>query len=104
MNVVSAPRVLAGLFGMAVLLAACGGGSSDAGQVASAAPPQGQVVVKVADAAKPFTLQAGRYKFTWAAPGCTGLDFTMTGAAKGFVYNKKPSVANFNAIVSDVPE
>jgi hypothetical protein len=104
MNVVSAPRLLTSLLGVAMILAACGGGSTDAGQVGSAAPAQTQVTVKAADAAKPFGLQAGRYKFTWVATGCTGLDFTMTGAAKGFVYNKKPSVANFNAIISGVPE
>jgi hypothetical protein len=104
MYVVSAPRVLTSLLGVAMILAACGGGSTDAGPAGSAAPAQTQVTVTAADAAKPFSLQAGRYKFTWAAPGCTGLDFTMTGATKGFVYNKKPSVANFNALVSAVPE
>ena len=104
MYVVSAPRLLTSLLGAAMIVAACGGGGTDAGVAGSAAPAQTQVVVKAADASKPFALQAGRYKFTWAAPGCSGLDFTMTGAAKGFVFKKKPSVANFNALVSAVPE
>jgi hypothetical protein len=103
MNVVSAPRVLSSLLGVTLLLAACGGSSTDVGNAGSAAPAQTKVVVAAADAAKPFGLQAGRYKFSWTAT-CTGLDFTVSGAAKGFVYTKKPSVSNFNAIISGVPE
>jgi len=69
----------------------------------SARPPQAQIAITSADAATPFELQAGRYKFGWDASACTGVTFTMTGAAQGFVYEKKTLQKKFSAIVSDVP-
>lgn len=96
--------VAAGLTVMALLLAACGGGDDPGAAVdVSARPPQDQILVSSADAATPFELQAGRYKFGWDASACTGVAFTMTGAAQGFVYEKKTLQKKFSAIVSDVP-
>ena len=57
-----------------------------------------------ADAATPFQLQSGRYKFGWDAPDCTSIAFTMSGQAQGFVYEKTTRQKKFSAIVSDVPE
>jgi hypothetical protein len=95
----------------AILLAACGGGTpaeGDAGDGggagASARPPQEQILVTSADAATPFQLQAGRYKFGWDAATCTAIGFTMSGQAKGFVYEKTTRQKKFSAIVSDVPD
>ncbi len=49
-------------------------------------------------------LQPGRYKFGWDATECPSVNFTMTGATQGFVYDKKTLQKKFSAIVSDVPE
>ena len=97
---------LTGLAAMTLLVAACGGGDGggDGGDAASARPPQEQIKVTSADAATPFQLQAGRYKFGWDAPDCSSVNFTMSGATQGFVYEKKTLQKKFSAIVSDVPE
>lgn len=110
----AAPISRAGRAGLAlatmVFLAACGGDTPDggdgggAGDGASARPPQEQIVVTAADAATPFQLQAGRYKFGWDAAECTAIAFTMTGQGQGFVYEKTTRQKKFSAIVSDVPE
>jgi hypothetical protein len=89
---------------LSLLLAACGGGDAVEGEQASARPPQEQTVIAAADVETPFELQAGRYKFGWDAPGCKGVDFTMTGQAQGFVYSKTSALPKFSAIVSNVPE
>lgn len=109
----AAPTRRAGLAGFAlasaVLLTACGGGTADggggggAGDGASARPPQAQIVVTSADAATPFELQSGRYKFGWDASDCTSVGFTMTGQAQGFTYEKTTRQKKFSAIISDVP-
>ena len=100
-----------GLVGLAlaasVLLAACGGdaapGASAGGAGASARPPQEQITITSTDAATPFELQAGRYKFGWDASECTSVAFTMTGQAQGFTYEKTTLQKRFSAIISDVP-
>lgn len=92
------------LLAVLVLAAACGGGDSGGGDAVSAAPAQTTVTVTPANAATPFQLQAGRYRFAWDAPGCKAVDFALTGQAQGFTYSKKSNLPSFNAIVSDVPE
>jgi hypothetical protein len=96
---------LSGLTAMSALLMACGGGEGGGGGAAvSARPPQEQIVIAAADAAVPFQLQPGRYKFGWTAPDCPSVNFTMTGQTQGFTYEKKTLQTKFSAIVSDVPE
>ena len=97
-------RWLAGVAGAVLLLTACGGETPDGGggAVVSARPAQAAVSISSEDAATPFALQAGRYKFGWEARECPGVQFTMTGA-QGFVYEKKSAQKAFSAIVSDVP-
>lgn len=98
-------RVLSGLLGVSLVLMACGGSGSDAGDgAASVAPAQSKVVIAAADAANPFAMQAGRYKFGWDAPGCAKVSFTMTGASKGFNYAKSSTLTKGSAIVLDVLE
>ena len=70
----------------------------------SARPPQEQIVITSADAATPFQLQAGRYKFGWDASECTSVGFTMAGAGQGFTYEKTTRQKKFSSIISDVPE
>lgn len=95
---------LAGLVVLAMLISACGGEVDGAGgPEASARPPQDQILVTSADAATPFELQAGRYKFGWDASECSAVAFTLTGAAQGFTYEKKTLQKKFSSIVSDVP-
>lgn len=97
--------LIGGLLGSAMLLTACGGGGEGGGDAgASARPPQAKVTVTQADVATPFQLQAGTYKVGWNAPDCSGVDFTMTGAAQGFTYAKSSKLPSFNAIVTSVPE
>jgi hypothetical protein len=96
---------LSGLTALTLLLAACGGGEAGGdGETVSARPAQEQVTISSADAAIPFGLQAGRYKFGWDASTCDGVSFTMTGASQGFTYEKTTLQKRFSAIVSDVPE
>lgn len=99
------PVLLAGLTAAALLLGACGGDGAGAGDGAplSARPAQASVTVASTDAATPFALQSGRYKFGWEARECSGVEFTMTGT-QGFVYTKKSAQKAFSAIVSEVPE
>lgn len=101
----------AGLAGLAlattVVLAACGGSEAAPGEgdgaAVSARPPQEQILVTSADAATPFQLQAGRYKFGWDASECAAVKFTMAGQTQGFTYEKTTRQKKFSAIVSDVP-
>ena len=99
---------LAGLTVSAMLLAACGGGGGGGdggdGAAVSARPPQEQIQITSADAATPFQLQAGRYKFGWDASECTAVTFQMVGQAQGFTYDKNTRQKKFSAIISDVPE
>jgi len=96
---------IGGLFGIALLVAACGGGDSGGGgDAVSAAPAQTTVTITPETAATPFQLQAGRYRFAWDAPGCKAVDFALTGQGQGFTYSKKSNLPSFNAIVSGVPE
>lgn len=102
---------LAGLIASVMLLAACGGGEGDGGGAGgggggtvSARPAQEQIKITSADAATPFQLQAGRYKFGWDASGCTAVTFQMVGQAQGFTYDKNTRQKKFSAIISDVPE
>ena len=106
MHIAPPSRVLAGLVGLALITAACGGsgGPDNGGPGASAPPAQSKVVLASADAAKPISLQAGGYKIAWDAPGCASVDFSMTGATKGFTWTKKSNVPKFSAIVFNVPE
>ncbi len=105
MHIAPRSRILAGLLGIALVTAACGGsGGGDDGPGASAAPAQSKVVLASADAATAISLQAGSYKVAWDAPGCTSVDFGLTGAAKGFTWTKKSTVPKFSAIVLNVPE
>jgi hypothetical protein len=100
-------RALTGLAALTLLLTACGGGDGGGdggGAAASARPAQEQITVTSADADTPFNLQPGRYKFGWDASECASVNFTMTGATQGFVYDKKTLQKRFSAIVSDVPE
>jgi len=95
---------VAGLTLLAVLVVACGGGDDPGAAVdVSARPPQDQIVVSSADAATPFELQAGRYKFGWDASACDKVAFTLTGVAQGFTYEKTTLQKKFSSIVSDVP-
>lgn len=95
---------IAGLTLLSVLVAACGGGEEPGAVVdVSARPPQDQILVSSADAATPFELQAGRYKFGWDASACEKVAFTLTGVAQGFTYEKTTLQKKFSAIVSDVP-
>ena len=95
---------VAGLTLLSILVAACGGGE-DPGVVAevSARPPQDQILVSSGDAATPFELQAGRYKFGWDASTCAKVAFTLTGVAQGFTYEKATLQKKFSSIVSEVP-
>jgi hypothetical protein len=96
---------LSGLTAMTMLLVACGGDEGGGGGAAvSARPPQEQISIASTEADVPFQLQAGRYKFGWDAPDCPSVNFTMTGQAQGFIYEKKTLQKKFSAIVSDVPE
>ena len=96
---------LSGLTAMTALLVACGGSEGGGGGAAvSARPPQEQITIASTEADTPFQLQAGRYKFGWDAPECSSVNFTMTGQAQGFTYEKKTLQKKFSAIVSDVPE
>ncbi|MEO5884609.1 MAG: hypothetical protein ABIQ58_03735 [Candidatus Limnocylindrales bacterium] len=95
---------VASVTAIALLLAACGGGEADGGGAAvSARPPQAQIAVTSVDAATPFELQAGRYKFGWDASECSSVAFTLTGAAQGFVFEKKTLQKKFSSIISGVP-
>jgi hypothetical protein len=95
-----------GLTAVLLLAGACGGGDGDGGggPAASARPPQEQITIASADAATPFQLQAGRYKFGWDASECTSVAFTMAGASQGFTYEKSTRQKKFSAIISDVLE
>jgi len=95
-----------GLTASFLLLAACGGGDPAApdGAAVSARPAQEQITIASTDAAVPFQLQPGRYKFGWDASECAGVHFTMTGATQGFMYDKETLQKKFSAIISDVPE
>ena len=100
------PALLAGLAAAILLVGACGEQTPGGGDGApvSARPAQAKIEITSTDAAVPFALQAGRYKFGWEARECPGVEFTMTGSAQGFVYTKKSAQKAFSAIVSDVPE
>jgi len=101
------PALLAGLAAAILLVGACGEqtpGGGDDGAPVSARPAQAKIQIASTEAAVPFALQAGRYKFGWEARECPGVEFTMTGTAQGFVYTKKSAQKAFSAIVSDVPE
>lgn len=106
MHIAPRSRILAGLVGIALVTAACGGsgGPGAGGPAASAAPAQSKVILASADAAKPISLQAGGYKVAWDAPGCTSVAFSMTGATKGFTWTKKSNIPTLSAIVFHVPE
>ena len=96
-----------GLTASFLLLAACGGGdpaAPDGGVAVSARPAQEQITIASTEAAVPFQLQPGRYKFGWDASECPSVNFTMTGATQGFTYEKKTLQKKFSAIISDVPE
>ncbi len=96
-----------GLTASFLLLAACGGGdpaAPDGGAAVSARPAQEQITIASTEAAVPFQLQPGRYKFGWDASECPSVNFTMTGATQGFLYDKKTLQKKFSAIISDVPE
>ncbi len=101
------PALLAGLAAAVFLIAACGGEEpgvdGGGGAPASARPAQEKVTLTSTDAATPFQLQSGRYKFGWEARECPGVEFTMTGSTQGFVYTKKSAQKAFSAIVSEVP-
>ena len=91
---------------VSLAVAACGGdesGGGGGGGAASAGPAQEQVTITQADVATPVALQAGRYRFGWDAPDCTGVDFALAGQTQGFTYNKKSTIKKFQSIVSDVP-
>ena len=103
------PALLAGLAAAILLVGACGeqtpgGGGGGGGEPVSARPAQAAIQIASTDAAVPFELQSGRYKFGWEARECPGVEFTMTGSAQGFVYTKKSAQKAFSAIVSEVPE
>jgi len=94
-----------GLIASFLLVAACGGEAApDGGAAVSARPAQEQITIASTDAAVPFQLQSGRYKFGWDASECPGVHFTMSGATQGFVYDKTTLQKKFSAIISDVPE
>ena len=86
---------------------ACGGDGPGAdgadGAPGSARPAQAKITLTSDGPLTPFDLQAGRYKFGWEARECPGVEFTMTGSTKGFVYTKKSAQKAFSAIVSEVP-
>jgi hypothetical protein len=105
MNPIRTHRVLGTLLGLTLVLTACGGSGSDAGDGAgSVAPAQSKVVIAAADAANPFAMQAGRYKFGWNAPGCAKVSFTLTGASQGFSYAKASTLTSGSAVVLNVLE
>lgn len=96
---------LAGLMAATLLLAACGGGGEEGGgEEVSARPAQEKVTIASTDAAAPFAMQAGRYKFGWDASECNGVSFVLTGASQGFTWEKTTLQKKFSSIVSDVPE
>ena len=99
---------LVGLTASVMLLAACGGGDGGGGDgggaPVSARPAQEAIAITSADAAVPFQLQPGRYKFGWDASECAGVTFQMVGQTQGFTYDKKTLQKKFSAIISDVPE
>lgn len=96
--------LLVAIMSLTVLAAGCGGDEGGGGEEASARPAQEQIAVTSADAATPFALQAGRYKFGWDASTCAGVNFVLTGATQGFTWEKKTLQKKFSSIVSDVPE
>ena len=101
---------LAGIVAMTLLVAACGGGDDGggggggAGDGATPRPAQEQIVITSADAATPFVLQSGRYKFGWDASTCSGVSFVLTGQTTGFTWEKTTLQKKFSSIVSDVPD
>jgi hypothetical protein len=96
---------LTGLVAMTLLLAACGGAEEAGdGEAVSARPAQEKIMISSTDAATPFALQAGRYKFGWDASGCNGVSFVMTGQTQGFTWEKTTLQKKFSSIVSDVLE
>jgi hypothetical protein len=99
---------LLGLTATILLVGACGGAEGDGGggggAAVSARPPQEQIAITSADAAVPFQLQPGRYKFGWDASECEAVTFTMTGQTQGYTYEKTTRQKKFSAIISDVPE
>ena len=101
------PALLAGLAAAVLLVGSCGeqtpGGGGGDGEPVSARPAQAKIELTSTDAAVPFELQSGRYKFGWEARECPGVEFTMTGSTQGFVYTKKSAQKAFSAIVSEVP-
>lgn len=96
--------MVAGTLAMSLLLAACGGGEEGPGAEVSARPAQEQIAITSADAATPFILQAGRYKFGWDASECAGVNFVLAGETQGFTWEKKTLQKKFSSIVSDVLE
>jgi hypothetical protein len=94
------------LAALGLAVAGCAGDpapNGDGGAGRTAGPAQSSVTIR-AGALEPFTLEAGRYRFSWAAAGCAAVDFTMVGTSSGFTYAKASSLATFTAIVSDVPQ
>jgi hypothetical protein len=97
-------RLSLALVGAGLALAACGGEPAPDGDGAGGTPPPAQTSVTVrAGLAEPFTLEPGRYRFSWDAPGCAAPDFSMVGATSGFTYAKSSALPKFTAIVSNVP-
>jgi hypothetical protein len=98
---------LLGLTATILLIGACGGAEGDGGgggAAVSARPPQERIAITSADAAVPFQLQPGRYKFGWDASECDSVTFTMAGQTQGYTYEKSTLQKRFSAIISDVPE
>ena len=102
---------LAGIVAMTLLVAACGGGDDGGGgggggvdDGATPRPAQEQITIAAADAATPFLLQAGRYKFAWDASTCSGVNFVLTGETQGFTWEKKTLQKRFSSIVNELPD
>jgi hypothetical protein len=88
--------VLAAMFAVA----ACG--SEGGGDAASTAPAQVKVVVKASDTG-PFTLDKGRYRFSWATKGCSDVAIDLTQQDGTYAYKKESTIPKFSTILVSVP-
>jgi hypothetical protein len=92
--------LLASVLAAMLVVAACG--SDGGGAAASSAPAQAKVVIKAGDTA-PFTLDKGRYRFSWATTGCTDVAIDLAQQDGSYAYKKESTIPKFSTILVSVP-